>query len=220
MAEAGQRKRPTALAAPLLIIMLKEPVMGRVKTRLAREIGLSAATRFARVSARATIGRLARDPRWRVLLALAPDGAARSKVWPAAWAPTGQGRGDLGARMGRLLGAGPRPAVLIGADIPAVSAPLIAEAFRLLRRADVVLGPAEDGGYWLIGAGRRARLDGLFSGVRWSSPHALADTLANLRGNRIAYAARLGDVDDAEGLRRFGAAAGRLIPPPASRGAR
>ena len=220
MAEARRRSYPAASAAPLLIIMLKQPVMGRVKTRLAREIGLSAATRFARASAAATIGRLAQDRRWRVLLAVAPDTAARARFWPASLARTGQGGGDLGARMRRLLRAGPHPAVLIGADIPAVSAPLIAQAFKLLRGADVVLGPAEDGGYWLIGAGRRARLDGLLSGVRWSSPYALADTLANLGGNRIAYAARLGDVDDAESLRRFGATAGRLIPPAASRAAR
>lgn len=194
--------------------------MGRVKTRLAGEIGLSAATRFARTSARMTIGRLARDPRWRVLLALAPDSAVRSRLWPAALARIGQGCGDLGARMGRLLSTGPRPAVLIGADIPAVSAPLIADAFGLLRRADIVFGPAEDGGYWLIGAGRRARLEGGLRGVRWSTPYALADSVAALSHARIACAVRLSDVDDAESWRGFGALAGRLILPAASHGAR
>jgi rSAM/selenodomain-associated transferase 1 len=196
-------------ARPLLIIMLKEPVMGRVKTRLARETGWSEATRFARNAARSIIARLARDGRWRVLLAVAPDIAEGSRMWPARVARTRQGRGDLGARMARLLVA-QRPALLIGADIPAVSPAVIADAFRLLPRNDVVLGPAGDGGYWLIGLNRMAPRHRLFRGVRWSGPHALGDTVASFGGARIGYAAVLGDVDDAESHRRWGALAGRI----------
>ena len=213
MAERRGRKATCRDARPLLIIMLKEPVMGRVKTRLAREIGWAAATRFARASARTTIARLGRDGRWRVLLAVAPDRAARARIWPPGIARTGQGGGDLGARMGRLLAPAQRPALLIGADIPAVTPALIASAFRALSGHDAVFGPAEDGGYWLVGLGRRARLPGLFENVRWSSPHALADTLAGIPGARVAFAARLGDVDDAADYRRRGAVAARITPP-------
>jgi rSAM/selenodomain-associated transferase 1 len=217
MAELPRRKVKSGPARPLLIIMLKQPVMGRVKTRLAREIGASAATAFARAAARTVIARLARDGRWRTVLAVAPDMEAASRIWPASVPRKGQGRGDLGARMRRLLAMPFRPAILIGADIPAVSAPVIAAAFKSLRRNDAVFGPAEDGGYWLVGLNRSAQQTDIFRNVRWSSPHALADTLANLANARIGFVARLGDVDNAASHRRWGHLAGRLILPAASR---
>lgn len=200
--------------------MLKQPAMGAAKTRLAAEIGALAATWFARVASRTLIIRLARDARWRTLLAIAPDVAASSPEWPAACARRGQGRGDLGARMERLLAPAHRPVLLIGADIPAITPAVIADAFRLLARHDVVLGPAEDGGYWLIGLNRRGPRGGLFPSVRWSTPHALADTVAGFPHASIGYAARLGDVDNAESFRRLAGIAGRVIVPVrASRGA-
>ncbi len=60
---------------------------------------------------------------------------------------------------------------------------------------DAVFGPAVDGGYWLVGMKRRPWLRGVFADVRWSSPHALADTLANLAGRRVLLLDRLRDVD-------------------------
>jgi rSAM/selenodomain-associated transferase 1 len=200
--------------------MLKEPVMGRVKTRLAREIGSCSATGFARIAGRSVVGRLARDSRWRTVLAITPDSAVASGAWPAATPRIRQGGGDLGERMARLLGARARPAILIGADIPAVTPAGIAAAFRLLRGHDAVFGPAEDGGYWLVGLNKGAPAAAeVFRDVSWSTPRALADTLANLRRGHIAMAARLGDVDDAASHRRWGHLAGRLILPAVSGGA-
>jgi rSAM/selenodomain-associated transferase 1 len=200
-------------ARPLLIIMLKEPVMGRVKTRLAREVGWAAATNFARHAGRTLIARLERDERWRMVLAVTPQSALGSRFWPKRVRRMPQGRGDLGARMRRLLGPERRPAIVIGADIPAVSPALIAEACRALRSHDVVFGPAEDGGYWLVGAARPGPRQAMFANVRWSTSHALEDTLAGLEGVRIGYAARLGDVDNGESYRRLKGLAGRLILP-------
>ncbi len=188
---------------PLLIIMLKAPVMGRTKTRLAGEIGLAAATRFARVCARTLIERLARDRRWRTGLAVTPDGTVASRMWPAHCPAIGQGSGDLGARMARLLGPAMRPAILIGADIPGVSPSIIGAAFDILRRNDVVFGPAEDGGYWLVGLNRGAPRTALFRDVRWSTEFALADSLADLAESRIGYAPCLADVDDAQNYCRW-----------------
>ena len=76
-----------------------------------------------------------------------------------------------------------------------------------------MFGPAEDGGYWLIGLNRRAPQRGMFAGVRWSSPYALADTLKNLLQVRIGYAQRLSDVDDAESYRCCAALAAHITPP-------
>ena len=79
----------------------------------------------------------------------------------------------------------------------------IAAAFAALGRADLVFGPATDGGYWLVGARNPLVLRGLFDGVRWSGPYALADTLANARSRRVALLEPLDDVDDAEDFARL-----------------
>ncbi|WP_270939419.1 TIGR04282 family arsenosugar biosynthesis glycosyltransferase, partial [Falsiroseomonas oryzae] len=107
--------------------------------------------------------------------------------------------GDLGRRMQRAL-ARHRRAVLVGSDIPGLARSDLAAAFLALGRADAVFGPAEDGGYWLVGLGPR-RPARPFAGVRWSSAHALADTLANFHGRRVALLRTLRDVDTVEDLR-------------------
>jgi rSAM/selenodomain-associated transferase 1 len=187
-----------------VILFLKEPRPGRVKTRLGRGIGMAAAARWFRRQSAAAI-RALRDPRWRLVLAVAPDAALRSRAWPADLPRMAQGGGDLGARMARALrGAPPGPALVVGADIPGLRAAHVARALRALGGAEAVFGPAEDGGFWLVGLkrGRRRAPAGLFAGARWSSPHALADSVASLRGARVAYADRLADVDEAADLTR------------------
>jgi glycosyltransferase A (GT-A) superfamily protein (DUF2064 family) len=96
--------------------------------------------------------------------------------------------------------------VLVGSDIPALSARHIAAAFAALGRCDLVFGPATDGGYWLVGARDGAMARGLFRTVRWSGPQALADTLANARGRRVTLLEALADVDDAADYARWRAA--------------
>lgn len=190
-----------------LVLFLKEPRMGRVKNRLAADIGLGPALSFYRRSAGRALG-LARDPRWRTIIAVAPDRAVhgaglRSLACRARKIP--QGHGDLGLRMARTFRKlAPSPAIIVGGDIPDMTAAHIAAAFRALRAHDAVFGPSIDGGFWLVGL-RRADLAFLmFKGVRWSSPHALADARANLGASfKVAEVATLYDVDDGESYRRF-----------------
>ena len=182
---------------PTLILFVREPRLGTGKKRLAREIGAVAALRFERLMLARSQRRLRRDRRWRLRLAVTPDRAVRR--WPGAMP---QGQGDLGLRMRRVLTAcGPGQRVLVGSDIPALTAAHIAEALQLLGRHDVVFGPARDGGFWLIGCRHRAPD---FGKVRWSSAHALADTLANLqRRLSVGLAATLDDVDDGVAYQRL-----------------
>jgi rSAM/selenodomain-associated transferase 1 len=182
--------------------MVKEPHPGRVKTRLARDIGRVQAAWWFRHQTGALLRRLA-DPRWRIVLAVTPEreGLA-SRVWPPELARIPQGRGDLGQRMLRAMRcAGRGPVCLIGADIPGLRRRHIARAFAALGASDAVFGPATDGGYWLIGLKhpRRARHDFL-TGVRWSTEHALDDSLASAPGLRISFADTLSDVDTAADL--------------------
>lgn len=187
---------------PTLIVMLKEPRPGRVKTRLGQDIGMIAAAWWFRHQTRALLRRL-EDPRWNLVLAVAPDVAGKqSRVWPAHLPRWAQGRGDLGARMARMLRpAGMRPACIIGGDIPGIERHHIAAAFGALGANDAVFGPAPDGGYWLVGLKHpECQPSGFLKDVRWSTEHALADSKATLPGARIAEVAMLRDVDTVDDL--------------------
>ena len=189
-----------------LILFVRAPQLGRGKRRLAREIGDVATVRFERAMIALLLRRLANDGRWRARLAVTPDTARRyARHWRRGIETAAQGDGDLGIRMRRALAACPSgPVVLVGGDIPALAAPHIAAAFRLLGRHDLVFGPAEDGGFWLVGARRSPRLPPLFDKVRWSGPYALADTLAGLPPRvTVGFVDRLEDVDDGEAYRRL-----------------
>ncbi|MDT0681287.1 TIGR04282 family arsenosugar biosynthesis glycosyltransferase [Roseicyclus sp. F158] len=196
-------------ARPRVVLMLKEPRPGRVKTRLARDIGRIEAAWWMRRQIARVLRRLS-DPRWDLELAVAPDGALASRVFPAHLPRRPQGRGDLGARMARILADGTGPVIVVGGDIPALDRRHVAEAFRVMRAADVAIGPASDGGYWLIGRSARRGLPiGAFGKVRWSTSHALEDTLQTLEGRRVAMLETLRDVDAAADLKAPGVAAGR-----------
>jgi len=189
-----------------LIVMLKEPRPGRVKTRLGRDIGMTAAAWWFRHQT-ARLLRTTEDTRWQTILAVSPDGEGlQSRVWPAHLPRIPQGRGNLGQRMARLMrGAAPGPVCIIGADIPGIRKHHIARAYQALGSHDAALGPAPDGGYWLIGLKRTAPPPpALLQGVRWSSAHAYADTARSLAPLRLARLDMLQDVDTAADLAFFG----------------
>lgn len=135
---------------------------------------------------------------------MTPDGTSVDRF---GWVHTermGQGDGDLGRRMELALSRfRSNPVVLIGSDIPDIDASHIATAFEALGHADLVFGPSDDGGYWLVGARHGANARGLFDRVRWSGPHALADTLKNARQRRVALLEELIDIDTADDLARW-----------------
>lgn len=192
-----------------LVIFAKAPALGRAKRRLGQQIGALEAARFYRRTLERTIARCGRDRRWQTWLWITPDRETAHPTWKAAGrrlARIGQGSGDLGARMARPFKSLPSgPVVLIGSDIPTVTATIIAAAFRALGKHDLVFGPAADGGYWLIGAKRvRPWPRGLFDGVRWSTSHALADTRANIAGHfSSGLVDTLEDIDDARSYKRW-----------------
>jgi rSAM/selenodomain-associated transferase 1 len=188
-----------------VIVFARAPQLGRVKRRLAHDVGAGAALRFHGTTLREVTRRLAADRRWQVTLAVTPDRFARGgRWWPRGVERIPQGGGDLGSRMMRALRRyRGTPTVLIGSDIPDVNCAHIADALCAVRSGALVFGPATDGGYWLIGARNIDQYHRLFRSVRWSTKHALADTLANVaRSKQTKFAAKLSDIDDASALRR------------------
>jgi hypothetical protein len=202
-----------------LVVMARVPTMGRVKTRLAAGIGAVAATAFYRRELAALLRRVGGDPRWTTWLAVTPDTGVALPGWRRGPGVIAQGSGDLGARMGRVMRTlPPGPVLIVGSDIPELAPADIAAGFAALGSHDAVFGPAPDGGYWLVGLRRTPRVLDPFGGVRWSDDHALADTVRNLKGRRIAFLRELADIDTAEDYfaRRRGAVSRQRSPPHAS----
>jgi uncharacterized protein len=184
-----------------LVIFVKAPRLGAVKTRLGRSIGPIAATRFYRLLSNATIKRLSKGP-WRTWLAVTPDADLHSAFWPRSLARRPQGPGDLGQRMARPFRELQGPLVLVGSDIPGLRARHIEAAFRALGQSHAVLGPAADGGFYLVGFRKMPRRNP-FRGIAWSRPDTMAMTQEALAPLRVALLETLEDVDEAEAYLRL-----------------
>src|SRR5204862_2374236 len=157
----------------------KHPVPGRVTTRLAAALGADTACARYRAFVLDLAERLGGLP-YAVPWAYPPPDGPFAELLPGARCRPQHGR-DLGERLAAAiadeLAEGPAPVLAIGADAPHVpAAPLAEAAAALAGRADVVLGPAADGGYYLIGLRRPA--PGLFAGIAWSTAGVLAATRA------------------------------------------
>ena len=185
-----------------LIIYARRPLAGRAKTRLAAAIGAEGA---AGVYARLLYDYLLQVVRGPIGVRLVLSVAAAEDVPFFAQAfpemeVCPQIEGDLGARMWRsfdmAFSEGAERVVLTGRAIPSLDGALVDSAFRALERASVVLGPAADGGYYLIGLWAPGA--DLFRGIAWSSDHVLEQTrsLARGLGLEVALLRELRDLDD------------------------
>ncbi len=189
-----------------VVVMARRPRLGAVKTRLAEGLNDQAALSFYKRTLKRLLKRVAGGGRWQTVLAVTPpDEVPKRSLWTCGLPVLAQASGDLGERMQAAVDGMPEgPVVLIGSDIPDLAARHVARAFRALQRHDVVLGPSDDGGYWLIGVAPLLRGVRFFGTVRWSSEHALADTVAGLpEGVRVARLGVLTDIDTAEDFRRW-----------------
>ncbi|HEX3233015.1 MAG TPA: TIGR04282 family arsenosugar biosynthesis glycosyltransferase [Gemmatimonadales bacterium] len=190
-----------------LAVLLKAPRMGTVKTRLASEIGARQALRLYRVMVARTLASVG-EASLEVTVWFTPsEAAAEVRFWlGAAWDLRPQASGDLGARLfaAEQAVARGRPWIAIGVDCPRLTGELLQEAVGIIRRGSVVLGPATDGGYYLIGG--TTPLPGLFSDMPWGTDRVLSETRARLKraGARWQELPELRDVDTAEAARAEG----------------
>jgi hypothetical protein len=206
------------------MVFVKAPRPGAVKTRLAARVGDVRAAALYRALAEEQIRRTApRGDEYERRFFFDPPGA-RSEL--AAWLGAGdvfvpQAAGDLGTRMAgafaHAFAEGARRAAIIGTDVPAMSRDDVLAALEALDHEDVALGPATDGGYWLL-ALRRPEPE-LFRDVPWSTPDVFRVTLerAATRGLGVHVLRTLGDVDTVEDLRADWARVRALLDPALAR---
>ncbi|TGE27688.1 TIGR04282 family arsenosugar biosynthesis glycosyltransferase [Hymenobacter metallicola] len=191
-----------------LLIFARHPELGQVKTRLAYTVGPHEALRvyrdlLARTHAAAN-GVAATKTLWLAGNPLATDTTFSS--W-TGYTQRPQPAGDLGERMHQAFvaafAAGATTAIIIGTDCPELGSAHLQAAFQYLTTHDVVVGPALDGGYYLLGM--RAPIAEFFRDKAWSTASVLADTLADARrlGLSVAQLPALRDVDTADDLQAW-----------------
>ncbi|HMK56859.1 MAG TPA: TIGR04282 family arsenosugar biosynthesis glycosyltransferase [Dissulfurispiraceae bacterium] len=178
------------MTACRLIIFVKWPEKGKVKTRLAAAIGEEGACKLYKCFVEDTVA-MAGAAGFRPLIAYCPEEAG-SRV--AAWLGNGkdympQSGRDLGEKMKnafkRVFEDGCLQAVLIGSDIPDLPPAIITEAFSALENKQAVIGPAKDGGYYLIGFRRDAYAGQVFRGMSWGSSDIFERSIAVLEREGI-----------------------------------
>lgn len=197
-----------------LVIFGRAPLLGEVKTRLGKSIGAEAALALYEAFLDDTCT-LTQGLGARRLLAIhggidVPQLSHLAKSQRLELVE--QGDGDLGAKMARAMADQlPRgPVVIIGSDSPTLPRAYLHQALDELMDHDVVVGPSEDQGYYLIGA--RLPVPELFRDVRWSTPEVLPTTLSRLAGRSHAILPPWYDVDSIEDLERLRAHLGTLPP--------
>lgn len=189
-----------------ILIFARVPQLGRVKTRLAAEIGAEAALAIYMRLARHTV---------REALALAPGVAVRVHFTPPDAGDEGrwlgpeptyipQAEGDLGARLDRAFrdafGEGFTRVIVVGSDLPDLTTARLRDALAQLEHNEAVLGPSCDGGYYLLGL--RRPMPEVFRDITWSTAAVFGETMERLRMVRVqpAILETLRDVDQAEDL--------------------
>ncbi|MGB5266846.1 MAG: TIGR04282 family arsenosugar biosynthesis glycosyltransferase, partial [Polyangiales bacterium] len=188
-----------------LAVFVRPPTSGTVKTRLAARFGDEGAARLYQAFVDDTIALCAR---------VRAAGRVHLAVWSAGsdeavsnWAdrlgtsPQIQPEGDLGVRLAAAFDQGLRNyerVVIIGSDMPTLPIELIGAAFDSLERSTFMLGPAQDGGYYAIGASQRVRPS--FEGVRWSTANALADTIQANAARQPSMLPPWYDIDEPEDI--------------------
>src|SRR5215211_5961046 len=188
-----------AMQRQKLIVFVKAPRPGSVKTRLAQSLGAQAACEAYRFLVDRVLVQLTSLAN--VELCFSPDDALDEiKPWlQTNWVAAAQGAGTLGDRLTRAFrnafADGCTSVVAIGSDCPEVTTLDLIEAWNSLETQDVVVGPASDGGYWLIGL--NAPSDGIFETIDWSTARVFEQTMQWIRANGKSYhlLRELSDVD-------------------------
>ncbi len=173
-----------------ILFFVKYPEQGQVKTRLSAELGASVTVELYRSFVLDVLSMLEKSG-IQFYICFSPENSQEKFVkWLGnEYSYMPQQGGDLGQRMKNALcqsfAQGFRHSVLIGSDIPDLSAELMEEACSSLRTHDAVIGPSLDGGYYLIGFNNSTLLPGIFKEMEWSTDTVFAETLTRLKDAKL-----------------------------------
>ena len=189
---------------PLIQIFCKAPVLGKVKTRLIQKLGRRGALDLYLQMFERLIAELSASG-FNTELWISPD-KDHAFFEPYAFARFQQAGPDLGGRMSTALRDGltrHESVILVGTDLPLIDRSYIEQAVGALQTHDVVLGPAEDGGYGLVGV--KAETPDMFSDIDWGTERVLSQTCARLNRDRLDYGLLplIWDVDRPDDLPRY-----------------
>ena len=183
-----------------ILLFVKYPQPGRVKTRIAATVGADAATAIYKELVARVWAQLPADAAITVCYDPAERGEEVRAWLPGAALYEAQAAGDLGVRLRVAVGSafanGAAKVAVIGSDCVDITPAIFAETWQRLDHADLVLGPTDDGGYYLIAL--RRPMPVLFENIRWSTEHTLADTLAQAGAAPTHLLPKLRDVDTHE----------------------
>lgn len=193
-----------------LLLLVKDPAHGPVKTRLARAIGQDTARALYENFIHDMISRLEREA-FSFFICVHPENAlAGLKTLFGQHLHYLAQRGDnLGRRMENCLrdafSRGFQRAILVGSDIPDLPGEIVTDAFRFLNTFDCVIGPSIDGGYYLIGFRIDSLLSEAFSGIRWGTETVLEETIEILARYHLTthLLKTWRDIDTVDDLKRF-----------------
>ncbi len=199
------------MTSPILLF-IKAPLKGRVKSRLASILGEDAALELYRSFALDILDTIERTGHPCTIFFYPPDSGEAVTAWlgPGRTCLPQEGE-DLGLRMANafatIFNRGDSRAILIGSDLPDLPADLLSGALKALDDHDAVIGPARDGGYYLIGFRRETFLPDVFQGIEWSTNRVFAETVARFErlGKRVFLAPAWRDVDTPEDLKDLAA---------------
>lgn len=191
----------------LLAVFARAPQLGKVKTRLSPPLTAEQALTLHRALVEDTLdhlGAIERPELERVLLLTEPLGDPGDLDVPPTWKTSLQANGNLGAKLASLFHAGFRRGVarlvVLGSDSPTVPLEVVHEAFDDLEHRKVVLGPAQDGGYYLLGCSEW--IPELFQNIDWGTPRVLEQTMSILKASELPVSTLIPwyDIDRSEDL--------------------
>ena len=206
--QAWPEWKKTSVTPPSLIIFAKYPQAGKVKSRLAKDMGSEFSAALYKKMVEQVIDKTkpANGDYRQVICFDPPEKEDQFTSWFPGQQTIPQSTGDLGQRMSTALEKALKKnqlALLIGTDCLEIDRPLIGSAFERLRSCDLVLGPAKDGGYYLIGC--KKIYPELFADIEWSTENVLSQTLkiANTLKLSVSLLKELEDIDTVEQYGRF-----------------
>ncbi len=174
-----------------LLVFVKLPVAGQVKTRLQPELSPELAAGLYRVMVDDVFTALERPGQWDFFACFSPlEREHAFREWlPGSIGFVAQSGADLGERLANAFcwshARGHSRTIVVGTDMPTLDSDVLSDAFRALDRDDVVLGPSTDGGYYLVGLSEPH--PELFENVGWSTSEVLEQTIARIDDTRATY---------------------------------